>query len=93
MILVVQTDNLLKNYVTKIQELEVQLQQMQSSRVQPINLSRPLPCLSSHCLGNDGSEEEFGAVGGAPSSEIPLFSSQSVGQWIISEILNCTLYN
>jgi hypothetical protein len=87
MILVVQTDNLLKNYVTKIQELEVQLQQMQSSRVQP------LPCLSSHCLGNSGSEEEFGAVGGAPSSEIPLFSLQSVGQWIISEILNCTLYN
>ncbi len=84
-----QTDNLLKNYVTKIQELEVQLQQMQSSRVQPINLSRPLPCLSSDCLGNNGSEEEFGAVGGALSSEIPLL----VGQWIISEILNCTIYN
>ncbi|CAK9197643.1 unnamed protein product [Sphagnum troendelagicum] len=60
-----ETDNLLKNYVTKIQELEVQLQQMQSSRVQPINLSRPLSCLSSHCLGNNGSEEEFGAVGEA----------------------------
>ncbi|CAK9197574.1 unnamed protein product [Sphagnum troendelagicum] len=64
-----ETDNLLKNYVTKIQELEVQLQQMQSSRVQPINLSRPLSCLSSHCLGNNGSKEEFGAVGEVPSSE------------------------
>ncbi len=93
MILVVQIDNLLKNYVTKIQELEVQLQEMQSSRVQPMNLSRPLSCLSSHCLGNNGSEEEFGAVGGAPSSEIPLFLSQSVWQRIISEIRNCTLYN
>ncbi|XP_024400613.1 kinesin-like protein KIN-4C isoform X1 [Physcomitrium patens] len=59
----VQTDNMLKEYVTRIQELECELQQMQHARVPFYTPPRPPSSTSSRSRGESTAGPGFGVAG------------------------------
>lgn len=59
---VVQTEGLLKDYVTRIQELECELLQMQNSRFPSIGSLRPVSSQSSDSFEDSVSGIDFGGV-------------------------------
>ncbi len=56
---VLQTGSLLKDYVTRIQELECELLQIQNSRFPSIQSSRPISAHSSDSFGDSASGLNF----------------------------------
>jgi hypothetical protein len=58
----VQTEGLLKDYVTRIQELECELLQMQNSRFPSIGSLRPVSSQSSDSFEDSVSGIDFGGV-------------------------------
>jgi kinesin family protein 4/21/27 len=56
---VLQTGGLLKDYVTRIQELECELLQIQNSRFPSIQSSRPISSHSSDSFGDSASGLDF----------------------------------
>ncbi|KAG0613527.1 hypothetical protein M758_6G110100 [Ceratodon purpureus] len=59
----VQTDDLLKEYVNRIQELEFELQQLQHARIPSDTSSRPPSSISSRSMGESTAGPGFGVAG------------------------------
>lgn len=58
-----QTDDLLKGYVNRIQELEFELQQLQHARIPSDTSSRPPSSSSSRSMGESTAGPGFGVAG------------------------------
>lgn len=58
-----QTDNLLQEYVSRIQELESELQQLQHSRPQSVTSSSAPSSFSSRSMGESAAGPGFGVAG------------------------------
>jgi len=58
-----QTDELLKGYVNRIQELEFELQQLQHARIPSDTSSRPPSSTSSRSMGESTAGPGFGVAG------------------------------
>ena len=80
-----QTDNMLKEYVSRIQELEAELRQLQYSRTFSSTSSRPPASLSSHSMVESAAGAGFGVAGIDGDIHLPPGKSFRTGGGFCSE--------